>query len=152
MPHAPYTGEWPEEAFKPPASPAKRAGSGGSAFSEGVRRRAASLVRPSKARHPQEVARLANPVIASYLVAETYADYRGIIYKARAPSWRRARRLCCVCRDDRRAWCRLTPPHIAARRRAGAAGVRPVRVHLRPAGGLPAPHVVGEDGCLGCVA
>jgi hypothetical protein len=88
LPHAPYTGEWPEDAFKPPPSPVKpRAGStgSGSALAEGVRKRAASLVRPSRARHPQEAARFANPVITSYLCDETYSDYRGCIYKARLP-------------------------------------------------------------------
>jgi hypothetical protein len=91
-PHPVYTQPWPESAFKPPTpeAPARpRAGSSGSSGSESsARRRAASLLRPSKARHLSEAARFANPVIESYMHAEDYSDYRGIAYKARGSARR----------------------------------------------------------------
>lgn len=113
-PRAAYTAVWPESAFtpEPAAWSVKRSGSVASGSSGGGKARCRStLVRPSKARHLHEAARFANPVVESYMAADSYEDYRGLLYKARTgarahacwrwpPDTQLARRRC-----GRRCWC-----------------------------------------------
>ena len=94
-----HTAVWPESAFTPAESEWERSDS---AFGSGKpRRRSALLPRPSRARHPHEAARFANPVIQSYLVADTYEDYRGLTYKARRRAGRPCTRQCPLTRPPR---------------------------------------------------
>ena len=80
----PYTPPWPASALAPPlwSEDGVKRGSGA---------RRPSLLRPSKARHPQDAARFANPVIQSYMHADSYSDYRGATYKARGAAARGSR-------------------------------------------------------------
>ena len=86
-----FTAVWPETAFGT-AGWRARAGSCESTESSGKAGsgRRASLLRPSKARHPHEASRLANPVVESYMTSDEYSDYRGVSYfvrrVARAPA------------------------------------------------------------------
>ena len=79
-----FTAVWPETAF---GAAGWRARNGSCESSEssgkGGSGRRASLLRPSKARHPHEASRLANPVVESYMTSEEYSDYRGVSYMVR---------------------------------------------------------------------
>ena len=72
-----YTPAWPEKAFG-----ASRRVRSASAVEGGGGRRLLSL-QPSTHRHSHEAHAFNNPVIRSYLMEETYQDYRGPCFKAR---------------------------------------------------------------------
>lgn len=77
-----FTAVWPDGAF----DKGWRARSGSGDSSEGGKgggRKGSLLLRPSKARHPREASRIANQVVESYMVADTYSDYRGVSYVVR---------------------------------------------------------------------
>ena len=87
-----FTAVWPETAFEG-AGWRLRQGSSDSA-EESSNKKSGAVLRPSKARHPLDAARIGNAVVDSYLSADTYSDYRGAIYVVRTAAHRLA---CSVC-------------------------------------------------------
>lgn len=78
-----FTAVWPETAFDDAAWRKRQGSCGSSEDGSGKGGRRASLLRPSKARHPNDAARIGNVVVQSYLEADTYRDYRGLTYTVR---------------------------------------------------------------------
>ena len=86
-----FTAPWPESAFEKVGWRPRQGSSDSSEGSSGKgHSRRGSVVRLSKARHPRDAARIANPVVQSYMVADTYADYRGVTYAVRTGARRAA--------------------------------------------------------------
>jgi hypothetical protein len=79
-----FTAVWPETAFDDAAWRKRQRSCDSSEGSSGKGSgRRGSLLRPSKARHPNDAARIGNAVVQSYLSADTYRDYRGLTYTVR---------------------------------------------------------------------
>ena len=88
-----FTAVWPESAFEK-AGWRPRSGSSDScegSSGKGSSRRG-SVLRPSKARHPNDAARIGNQVVESYLTADSYSDYRGVTYVVRSAARRKSER------------------------------------------------------------
>ena len=75
----PHTPHWPDSAFRP--VPQRRARGRSAVEADG--KASKPLVKVSRERHLSEAERFANPVLSTYLLDDTYSDYRGACFKAR---------------------------------------------------------------------